>query len=221
MAFISNTRSQSRVVSGEESQNINSGEIAELAIKRIVQSSWKDQVDDPEIAAILENHAYRMHMLFGKIDYEAFGVSNIITNMKYMTKGDLKNYVRTVELLAHFYKPKLGIELTSALMAGITSKARDVSSLKKYHSITTDKINIEIKYLETKLKLKSSELNKLNAKLQKNESNLLKRLLKKKDIKALKTKITTKMAKIEGFRNSIIKSKEKLKLFNTSPNQRA
>ena len=193
---------------------IDYGNLEAMAFRNVVQDAWRKKVkNDKVLADALEEHALHMRRMLGNMEYETFCIVNLLTHAKNMDKDEIVNYMKMIEGLTEFYKDKLGIELTSAILTGITYKARDAVSLNKYYNMAMNELEGKRKYLEFKHMKETQNVDKLALELKFYQSSLL-RFFRGKKMAVLRNRITKRNGRITKIERSIVKNSSRIESIN-------
>ncbi len=178
-----------------------------IAIRNVVQEAWKGKIkNDKQLVDVLDNHTTNMRKLLGNMEYETFCILNLLSHIKNMSTSELVYYLKMIEGITYFYKSKLGGELTSALLTGITYKAKDLDSLNRYYRIAMDELEGRVRYLEAKSRTQSRDIDLLTMDLRYQESSIF-RFFMKGRINRIKGRITKKREKAVDINRAIVKNK--------------
>ncbi|MDE1761846.1 MAG: hypothetical protein KGH59_01355 [Candidatus Micrarchaeota archaeon] len=186
-----------------------------LALRNVVQDSWRAKVKhDKHLSDTIDQHTANMQRLFGSLEYEAFSVQNIIANTKNMSRAELSGYIRILEGLAYFYNNKLGNDVASTLLTGLTMKAKTLDSLNRYYRLMVGELDSRIKRYDGAKDKESRKIERLDLLLKYNEASFLSWLLKKRQINGLRTRISTRRRKLARIDERAAKERKTLDQVN-------
>ena len=172
--------------------------------KNVVRQHWEgklatmDKTKSKHVAAEIESHLSKMNPHIDKLDYEIFCVPNIIAHSKHITKEELQDYLKLLESLAVGYSSTLGRELTSLVLIGLTSKARNSASAERYYKSLTGYVQGRVTRYESAIDRKRKRVHGLSMLLQREQSSLL-RLFRRRRIQVLSKKIDVNIKDIEAL----------------------
>ncbi len=182
--------------------NPNANETVEMnAVKRIVRESWESEAKKNKgnnNTDILERHANFMNEELGSLGYETMCMQNVVANTKRMSKGEVSAYLHMIEALAIGYKARFGTEFGGLLVAGVTVVSKDTRSMRKNFDYLMNHLSKNSAVLESQIEKEIRRIEKLNYDLGRMETGIL-RFFRKKDIVALKGRITSKRVRISKF----------------------
>lgn len=173
-------------------------------MKNVVRQHWEtkleaiDKTKSKEVAAVIDAHLNNLTPLVDQLDYEIFCIPNIVSHSKHITKDELSVYLRYIESLAMGYSSTLGKELTSLVLIGLTSKARNMASAQKYYTTLSEAIDAQAKVYESKIGKRKRRVVVISSRMQKYNSSLL-RLFRQGKIKALGRKLNLTTREIEAL----------------------
>ena len=177
--------------------------------KKVVKDSWRSNLvegkSDPknlQTIQLLDEHSAKMEMLLKNLDYEAICMQNIISNSKHMSIPELKNYLTLIEKLAVGYQHIFTSDITDIILIGLTSKARDLKSIKKYHESLLSGIESNLNSYNGKSSKEEKMLNQIAMELHKRNKGVFK-FLRKGEIKLLEKIITSKKRRIVKYTKRI------------------
>ncbi|MDE1869516.1 MAG: hypothetical protein KGH71_00835 [Candidatus Micrarchaeota archaeon] len=180
-----------------------------ISLRNVVQESWRAKVKhDKHMLDLIDDHASNMQKLLGNAEYEIFCIHNLIANTKNMSKSEVKSYIKTIEGLAYFYNSKLGLDLTSALLTGLTFKAKNLDSLGRYYKLMINEIDSKIKKYEKKASKENTKLDNLALDLRYSESGIINRLFRRGKAQQLKTRISMKRRKLDRYNTAITRNRK-------------
>ncbi len=115
-------------------------------LKDIVRRNWHgkleiiDKSGTKNLAAEMEGHILNMSDLVDALDYEVFCVPNIISHSKHMSKEDFGKYLKLMEAMAEGYSAMFGRDIAGLALIGISSKAKNVNGVERYHKLLASHI---------------------------------------------------------------------------------
>ncbi|MDE1825613.1 MAG: hypothetical protein KGH61_03570 [Candidatus Micrarchaeota archaeon] len=197
MVILNATENKPVMLKESQRQGKNYSSLENFSLRSVVQDSWRSKLkEDRQMIGVMDEHAMNMQRLLGNVDYEMFCIQNLIANTKSMTKAELRGYIRILEGLAYFYNNKLGTELTSALLAGVTLKAKNLDSLSRYYKLMVGELDNKIKRSEERYKRTNRRLEMLSLDLKYNEASLITRIFQKGKISSIKSRIMVRKARL-------------------------
>jgi hypothetical protein len=168
-------------------------DIATLAIRRIVSNGWESRLNvDRNTKSIITGHVLRMRDILGSFAYEISGVHNLINNSQNLSHADLQHYTKRLEAIAFGYKEILGSRLTSTIVSGITSDAKDTTTVSKQCDYMLDLLARRMKTSESKAKKFEERTESMLLRLRYMESGIF-RFLKRGKIHTMRRKISRRM----------------------------
>ncbi|MDE1828346.1 MAG: hypothetical protein KGH65_04250 [Candidatus Micrarchaeota archaeon] len=186
-----------------------------IALRNVVQESWRTKVKhDKNLMDLIDDHASNMHRLLGNAEYEIFCIHNLISNTKNMSKAEVRGYIRIIEGLAYFYNIKLGADLASTLLTGLTFKAKNLDSIGRYYKMMIMQIDSRIKKFESKASLENKRMEGLALELKYNESSIITRIFRKNRLNSLRSKMNSKRKRLDAINTRISKNKKVLESIN-------
>ncbi|MGC8479116.1 MAG: hypothetical protein ACP5M9_00390 [Candidatus Micrarchaeia archaeon] len=186
----------------------------EEAMRKVIKESWRGKLLDnsePKTAGtlqLLDEHAAKMEVLLKNLDYEAICMQNIIINSKHMSLPELRSYLLFIEKLAVGYQSIFTPDITDIILIGLTSKARDLRSIKKYHESLISGVEKNVVKYSSRISKEEKALNQIAAELNKKNRGIFK-FLRKGEIRIMQRIITSKKRKLSKYNN---KSKKYLQL---------
>jgi hypothetical protein len=172
------------------------------ALNKVVRDSWRNKLDakhDAKIADSLNSHAANMRKVLGTFDYEVLCMPNIIANSKQMTRSELSQYLSMIEALAIGYKHMFENDFVSILMAGLTLKARNISSMSRYFDMFVKDIENKSSSYRKKAEKVGGSVEKLAVEIERMERSLIRRFFKKGEIRLLRAHLSSRSKRIYRF----------------------
>lgn len=186
----------------------NISNLENMALRNVVQDSWRSKVKhDKHLLDMIDDHAANMNKLLGNAEYEIFCIHNLIANTKNMTKAEVKGYIKIIEGLGYFYNIKLGKDLTSTLLTGLTFKAKNLDSLGRYYKGMMNEIDTKIKKYENKATGENKRLEDLMLDLRINQTGFFNRIFKKGRVEQIKRRIDSRKRRLDKINMRIGKHK--------------
>lgn len=186
-------------------QDVNSTTSFEgAALRRIIKETWRGKLlenADPRTAVslqLLDEHVAKMEVLLKNLDYEAICMQNIISNSKHMSTPELKSYLSFIEKLAVGYQNIFTPEITDIILIGLTAKARDLRSIKKYHESLISGIEKKAGSYSTKISKEEKALNQIARELNKKNKGIFK-FLRKGEIQLMQKIISNKRRRLTRY----------------------
>ncbi len=172
--------------------------------RNVVRQHWEgklaslDKAKSKHVAAEIDNHLANMNPLVDKLDYEIFCVPNIIAHSKHISKDEFRDYLKLLESMALGYSSTLGRDLTSLVLIGLTSKARNPASAEKYFKALSSDVQSKVYRYESAITRKRKKVYGLSRVLQKEQKGIL-RFLRRRRISAVNKRIEYRIKEIEGL----------------------
>ncbi|MEM0201284.1 MAG: hypothetical protein QXD23_02660, partial [Candidatus Micrarchaeaceae archaeon] len=157
----------SNIIHAEKPINQSTSSFEGEALRRVIKETWRGKLlenSDPKSAIslqLLDEHVAKMEVLLKNLDYEAICMQNIISNSKHMTTPELRSYLTFIEKLAVGYQNIFTPEITDIILIGLTSKARDLRSIKKYHELLIYGIENKVNSYGTRINKEEKALNQI------------------------------------------------------------
>lgn len=203
------TRERPTIFKDTQRMNRSVSNLENIAIRNVVQESWRSKVKhDKHLLDLIDDHASNMQKLLGNAEYEIFCIHNLIANTKNMSRSEVKGYIKIIEGLGYFYNGKLGRDLTSTLLTGLTFKAKNLDSLGRYYKSMVNEIDSRIRRYEGRASNENRKLEDLTLDLRFNESGFLSRIFKKGKIEQLKTRINARKRRLDRINSRIGKNRK-------------
>ncbi len=178
-------------------------------LRKVVKDSWRgkllDEKTEPHGSAtiqLLDEHAARMEVLLKNLDYEAICMQNIIGNSKHMSIPELRSYLAFIEKLAVGYQHIFTTDITDIILIGLTSKARDLKSIKKYHEKLVSGIEKNLTTYTSKSSKEERVLNQIATELHKKNKGIFK-FMRKGEITLMQKVINSKKRKLNRYSKRI------------------
>lgn len=176
------------------------GTIEAEVFKRVIKENWKSKVNaesSKQLIAMLEEHAAKMQSLLGSYDYEIISLPYLIASCKKMAKSEATRYLRLLEATATGYKQRFSNELVVLLMLGISLKAKDVDSVKKYYDLFITEAEAELASCSTSMGTEHRKLESTAMRLRYEESSIINRLFRKKRLVSIRKKVEKRAVKVK------------------------
>ncbi len=178
-------------------------------LRKVIKDSWRGKLlsdkTEPKSAAtveLLDEHAAKMEVLLKNLDYEAICMQNIISNSKHMSIPELRSYLMFIEKLAIGYQHIFTTDITDIILIGLTSKARDLKSIKKYHESLVGGIEKNLSRYTGRSSKEEKALNQIAAELHKKNKGVFK-FLRKGEITLMQKAINSKRRKLTRYTKRI------------------
>jgi len=175
-------------------------------LRKVIKESWRGKLPDGQKSGIsseiLEGHAVRMGRMMGTLDYEALCMPNVTVNARHMSAIELRDYVSLIERLAAGYQQHLGNNITDVILIGLTFKAKDIGSARRYYDLFVSDME---QRLASCVKISDKEavsLRDLSTELHKRNSGPL-RFLRKREIQLLNSAVVSKRKRISRLSRRI------------------
>jgi hypothetical protein len=175
-----------------------------VALRRIIKETWRGKLletSDPKSVIslqLLDEHVAKMEVLLKNLDYEAICMQNVISNAKHMTTPELKSYLTFIEKLAVGYQNIFTPEITDIILIGLTAKARDLRSIKKYHELLISGIERKVGSYNTRMSKEEKALNQIARELNKKNKGIFK-FLRSGEIQLMQKIINNKKRKLTKY----------------------
>ncbi len=175
-----------------------------VALRRIIKETWRGKLletADPKSAVslqLLDEHVAKMEVLLKNLDYEAICMQNVISNAKHMTTPELKSYLAFIEKLAVGYQNIFTPEITDIILIGLTAKARDLRSIKKYHESLISGIEKKVGSYSSRMSKEEKALNQIARELNKKNKGIFK-FLRTGEIRLMQRIITNKKRRLTKY----------------------
>ncbi|MDE1850744.1 MAG: hypothetical protein KGH54_03050 [Candidatus Micrarchaeota archaeon] len=206
-----------RPVAFKDSQRMGgkAANMENIALRNVVQESWRTKVKhDKGLMDLIDDHASNMHRLLGNAEYEIFCIHNLIANTKNMSKAEVRGYIRIIEGLAYFYNTKLGADLASTLLTGLTFKAKNLDSIGRYYKLMIMQIDSRIKKFESRASVENKRMEGLALELKYNESSIITRIFRKDRLNSLRLRMNARRKRLERINTRISKNRKTLESIN-------
>ena len=178
-------------------------------MRKVIKESWRgkllDQKAEPSSVAtiqLLDEHAAKMEVLLKNLDYEAICMQNIIGNAKHMSVPELRSYLIFIEKLAVGYQHIFTSDITDIILIGLTSKARDLKTIKKYHESLISGIEKSLSKYTKKSSKEEQLLNEVATELHKKNRGVFK-FLRKGEISLMQRVLKSKKKKLTKYSKRI------------------
>jgi len=148
-------------------------------LRDVVRRQWKDAITGTDktkchaTAQEIDVHIANMNALIDPLDYEIFCVPNIVSYSKHMQSEEFTRYLQHLEALAAGYSSMLGRDITGLVMIGMTSKARTVKSVERYHKMLYDEIDAKFIGYNTIIQKKKEHIDRLSLRVTKHRRSIL------------------------------------------------
>ena len=118
--------------------------------------------------------------------------------MQHLQMNLLKSYLTFIEKLAVGYQNIFTPEITDIILIGLTAKARDLRSIKKYHELLISGIERKVGSYNTRMSKEEKALNQIARELNKKNKGIFK-FLRSGEIQLMQKIINNKKRKLTKY----------------------
>lgn len=149
-------------------------------LKGIVRQHWHDKLDSMDkikgkaLATEIDMHLANITAMVDPLDYEVFCVPNMIAHSKHMSRDEFSRYLRLMESMAYGYSSIFGSDIAGLALIGISSKAKNVSGIERYHRLLSNHVESKIKTYHRKIEKRKRHVDGLYLRMRTHERSILK-----------------------------------------------
>ncbi len=188
------------VESNHPSTNFLKGMVRQQWASKL-ESSVNDKQLSKQMIAKIETHISNMNGIVDQLDYELFCIPHIISHSKHMAKEDLYKYLGLVESIAVGYSSIHGKMITSLLMIGLTSKAKNFGGAEKYYNAVSGDIESKLSTFNRFIERKNARIDRLSSLAARHNRGIF-RIFRRKRVASINRRITRSRKRIEMLKKS-------------------
>ena len=173
-------------------------------LKGIVRQHWHDKLDSMDkingkaLATEIDMHLANITAIIDPLDYEVFCVPNMIAHSKHMSRDEFSRYLRLMESMAYGYSSIFGSDIAGLALIGISSKAKNVSGVERYHRLLSAHVESKIKTYHGKIEKRKRHVDGLYLRMKMHERSIL-RFFRKGKISMLTKRIDYGIRRVESL----------------------
>ncbi len=173
-------------------------------LKDVVRQHWHQKLDGTDKAKVkalaneIDIHLANITNVVDPLDYEIFCVPNMISHSKHMSRDEFDKYLRLMESMAYGYSSVFGSDVAGLALIGISSKAKNVSGVERYHKLLSAHVESKIKTYHSKIEKRKRHVDGLYFRVRTHERSIL-RFFRRGRISKLTRRIDYGIRRVESL----------------------